>query len=57
MKSTIDKLLVNSLYDEPVYYWSYEHETCFFTLKGYVVASESFKTFDDRYIREIENNL
>ncbi|MFZ3169734.1 MAG: DEAD/DEAH box helicase family protein [Candidatus Methanoperedens sp.] len=53
MKSTIDKLIVNSPYEEPAHFWSYERETRFFTLKdgrrpaGYVVASESSKAFDD----------
>ena len=56
MKSTIDKLIINSPYDEPAHFWSYERETRFFTLKdgrrpaGYVVASESSKTFDDHGI-------
>ncbi|MCX9082869.1 MAG: DEAD/DEAH box helicase family protein [Candidatus Methanoperedens sp.] len=53
MKSTIDKLIVNSPYEEPAHFWSYDRETRFFTLKdgrrpaGYVVASESSKAFDD----------
>ncbi len=53
MKSTIDRLIINSPYEEPVHYWSYDRETRFFTLKegrrpaGYVIASESSKAFDD----------
>ncbi|MBU4077815.1 MAG: DEAD/DEAH box helicase family protein, partial [Euryarchaeota archaeon] len=53
MKSTIDRLIINSPYEEPAHYWSYERETRFFTLKegrrpaGYVIASESSKAFDD----------
>ncbi|MFH0904613.1 MAG: DEAD/DEAH box helicase family protein [Methanobacteriota archaeon] len=53
MKSTIDRLIINSPYEEPAHYWSYDRETRFFTLKegrrpaGYVIASESSKAFDD----------
>ena len=53
MKSTIDKLIINSPYEEPNQYWSYERENRLFTLKdgrrpaGYIVASESSKSFDD----------
>jgi len=52
-QTTIDKLIINSPYEEPSRYWSYERETRLFTLKdgrrpaGYVVASASSKTFDD----------
>ncbi len=53
MKSTIDRLIINSPYEEPSRYWSYERETRSFTLKegrrpaGYVVASETSRSFDD----------
>ena len=53
MKSTIDRLIINSPYEEPKQYWSYDRETRLFTLKdgrrpaGYVVASQSSKAFDD----------
>lgn len=53
MKSTIDRLIINSPYEEPAHHWSYERETRSFSLKdgrrpaGYVVASESSKAFDD----------
>jgi type III restriction enzyme len=53
VKSTIDRLIINSPYEEPAHYWSYDRETRFFTLKegrrpaGYVIASESSKAFDD----------
>ena len=53
MKSTIDQLIINSPYEEPRQYWSYDRETRFFSLKdgrrpaGYVVASERSKAFDD----------
>lgn len=53
MKSTIDRLIINSPYEEPNQYWSYDRETRLFTLKdgrrpaGYVVASQSSKAFDD----------
>ena len=33
MKSTIDRLIINSPYEEPAHYWSYDRETRFFTLK------------------------
>lgn len=52
-KSTIDQLIINSPYEEPKHYWSYERETRLFALKdgrrpaGYVVASEGSKAFDD----------
>jgi len=51
--ATIDKLIINSPYEEPTRYWSYGRETRAFTLKegrrpaGYVVASEKSKSFDD----------
>lgn len=53
MKSTIDRLIINSPYEEPSHYWSYDRETRSFNLKegrrpaGYVVASETSKSFDD----------
>jgi len=50
----IDKLIVNSPYEEPQKYWEYIRDTREFLLKegarrpaGYVVASESSKAFDD----------
>lgn len=49
----IDKLIINSPYEEPSRYWEYIRETREFVLQdgrrpaGYVVASESSKTFDD----------
>lgn len=52
-KTTIDRLIINSPYEEPVLHWRYERETRLFSLKegrrpaGYVVASESSKAFDD----------
>jgi len=53
MMKQIDKLIINSPYEEPTRYWSYDRETRSFTLEegrrpaGYVVASEGSKTFDD----------
>ena len=53
MKSTIDQLIINSPYEEPEKYWSYDRETRSFTLKsgrrpaGYVIASPESKAFDD----------
>jgi len=49
----IDKLIINSPYEEPTKYWEYIRDTREFILKdgrrpaGYVVASESSKAFDD----------
>lgn len=53
MKQSIDQLIINSPYEEPRHYWSYDRETRSFTLKegrrpaGYVIASENSKSFDD----------
>lgn len=53
-RTTIDRLIVNSPYEEPQRYWRYNRENQTFTLvegdrrpAGYVVASESSKAFDD----------
>ena len=52
-KTTIDRLIINSPYEEPKQYWSYEREKRTFSLKkgrrpaGYVIASEQSKAFDD----------
>ena len=52
-KAAIDHLIINSPYEEPKHYWSYERETRSFTLKegrrpaGYVIASEKSRAFDD----------
>ncbi|MDP3298203.1 MAG: DEAD/DEAH box helicase family protein, partial [Thermodesulfovibrionia bacterium] len=52
-KTTIDQLIINSPYEEPKHFWSYDRETRTFSLKegrrpaGYVIASESSKAFDD----------
>ena len=49
----IDKLIINSPYEEPKKFWSYEREQRSFTLKdgrrpaGYIIASEGSKSFDD----------
>ncbi|HBM16536.1 MAG TPA: type III restriction endonuclease subunit R [Lentisphaeria bacterium] len=49
----IDKLIINSPYEEPAQYWEYLRETREFVLNegrrpaGYIVASESSKAFDD----------
>mgnify|MGYP001472130541 CR=1 FL=1 len=49
----INKLIINSPYVEPLQYWEYVRDTREFILQegrrpaGYVVASESSKTFDD----------
>jgi len=52
-KTTIDRLIINSPYEEPLKHWHYERETRLFDLvegrrpAGYVIASESSKAFDD----------
>ena len=52
-QSTINRLIVNSPYDEPTRHWHYDHRTRLFDLKngrrpaGYLVASEDSRTFDD----------
>lgn len=52
-RTTIDRLIVNSPYQEPACHWRYQRETRLFDLAegrrpaGYVVASESSKAFDD----------
>jgi len=51
--TTIDRLIINSPYAEPVRHWRYERETRTFDLvegrrpAGYVVASGESKAFDD----------
>jgi type III restriction enzyme len=50
---TIDRLIINSPYEEPKQHWSYDRATRLFTLNegrrpaGYLVASESSQGFDD----------
>ena len=52
-QKTIDRLIVNSPYEEPAKYWSYDRERRTFSLMagrrpaGYVVASEGSRSFDD----------
>ncbi|GAB4371085.1 MAG: DEAD/DEAH box helicase family protein [Calditrichia bacterium] len=52
-KTTIDRLIINSPYEEPQRYWRYDRETRTFDLvegrrpAGYVVASPGSKSFDD----------
>ena len=52
MPKTIDKLIINSPYEEPKQYWSYDAKTRTFTKKegtcpaGYVIASESSRADD-----------
>lgn len=53
MAATIDRLIINSPYEEPSRHWTYDRETRSFNLKegrrpaGYVRASENSKAFDD----------
>jgi hypothetical protein len=52
-RTTIDRLIVNSLYEEPQRHWRYDRETRTFDLvegrrpAGYVVASGDSRAFDD----------
>jgi type III restriction enzyme len=52
-KTTIDRLIINSPYEEPQRHWRYERETRTFDLvdgrrpAGYVVASGESRAFDD----------
>ncbi len=53
-QKSIDRLIVNSPYEEPQRYWRYNRGTRTFTLvegerrpAGYVIASEGSKAFDD----------
>ena len=53
-RASIDRLIINSPYAEPQRYWRYNRENRTFTLvegerrsAGYVVASESSRSFDD----------
>lgn len=52
-RTTPDRLIITSPYDEPKQHWSYDRETRSFDLKegrrpaGYTIASEASKSFDD----------
>jgi type III restriction enzyme len=52
-KTTIDRLIINSPYEEPQRHWRYDRETRTFELvegrrpAGYVVATPGSKSFDD----------
>ena len=52
-RATIDRLIVNSPYEEPVQHWSYDRQTRLFDLAqgrrpaGYIIASEGSQSFDD----------
>ncbi|MCK5611864.1 DEAD/DEAH box helicase family protein, partial [Candidatus Pacearchaeota archaeon] len=52
-KEKIDKLIINSPFEEPKQHWSYNPKTRKFSLKegrrdaGYIVATEASKSFDD----------
>ena len=53
-KLQIDQLIINSPYEEPSTYWSYDREVRMFKHKDgrrpprYVVATPGSKAFDDR---------
>ena len=53
MSKQIDKLIINSPYEEPKYYWHYDREHRSFEKRegrrpaGYVVATPDSKGFDD----------
>ena len=52
-RRSIDRLIINSPYEEPARYWRYNRETRTFSLvagrrpAGYVIASEDSQAFDD----------
>jgi type III restriction enzyme len=52
-RTTIDRLIINSPYEEPKYHWHYDRKTRTFELvegrrpAGYVVATPGSKSFDD----------
>ena len=52
-QASIDRLIINSPYEEPTKYWSYDRERRTFSLvegrrpAGYVIASEGSRSFDD----------
>ena len=52
-RRSIDRLIINSPYEEPERYWRYNRETRTFSLAegrrpaGYVIASEGSRAFDD----------
>lgn len=52
-RTTIDRLIINSPYEEPAHHWRYERETRTFDLTdgrrpaGYVVATGDSQAFDD----------
>lgn len=52
-RRTIDRLIINSPYEEPARYWRYNRESRTFSLAegrrpaGYVIASEGSQAFDD----------
>ena len=52
-RTTIDHLIINSPYEEPKQYWSYDRESRTFDQRagrrpaGYIIASQSSKAFDD----------
>ncbi|MCL6547183.1 MAG: hypothetical protein K6T61_18390, partial [Bryobacteraceae bacterium] len=52
-QATIDRLIINSPYEEPQRHWRYDRETRLFDLvegrrpAGYVVATPGSKSFDD----------
>lgn len=53
MAHSIDKLIINSPYEEPKYYWSFDREIRTFNKKegrrpaGYVIATQAARSFDD----------
>lgn len=52
-RTTIDRLIINSPYQEPTQHWQYNPASRMFSLEdgrrpaGYIIASESSKSFDD----------
>jgi len=59
-RTTIDRLIINSPYEEPRRYWRYNHETKLFELvegrrsAGYVVATPCAQSIDDQGIESLK---
>jgi type III restriction enzyme len=53
LNGTIDRLIINSPFEEPKNYWSFDRETRTFSKKegrrpaGYVIATQAARSFDD----------
>ena len=59
-RTTIDRLIINSPYEEPKYHWHYDRQTRTFELvegrrpAGYVVATPCAQSIGDRGIESLK---